>query len=402
MSKGKVISFISGKGGVGKTTIASSLGYLLNEVGFRVLLIDADLFSHGLTFLLSPKLESIKKKKGIIESIDDVSNITVIKSEYGIDYIASSTDPREITSDIVSNVSNFSDTVFKIIINKTENTYDYILIDTQPGPVKTTKSVVSFSDIVVIISETDALSQFTNLNLLGELHNVLPLNRVRNVKNKLFYNQLEKKKTVDEILGQLNYLPSIPFDRKVIDYLMINQIPVNFSDPSPFLFGLIRFSKSLLPEIINQLDPFLKKTQKTLLRPYEEKILNIEIKINDLEENKMKVKNELIDIEKGTYQLNIIKEMLPLSIMFIYVVTGLLRPYISLEIAYGYIGVGFIVFTILYVYTKFREDRLKNKLMSEKMMKNHQLDKVTKEISNLYDDLRYYKTLLNEKQLEYG
>ncbi|MBS0468290.1 MAG: ParA family protein [Proteobacteria bacterium] len=37
-----VIGVLATKGGVGKTTIAANLGGLLADIGYRVLLIDAD------------------------------------------------------------------------------------------------------------------------------------------------------------------------------------------------------------------------------------------------------------------------------------------------------------------------------------------------------------------------
>src|SRR5258706_9007148 len=58
----EVIAIASGKGGTGKTLIAASLGYALTRAGHRVLMIDSDTGTDGLSlFLLGPKgIESIK------------------------------------------------------------------------------------------------------------------------------------------------------------------------------------------------------------------------------------------------------------------------------------------------------------------------------------------------------
>jgi chromosome partitioning protein len=58
----KVISVLSGPGGVGKTTVATLLAYSLTKRGFRVLLIDTDP-SAGLSMLLLPEreLEELEK-----------------------------------------------------------------------------------------------------------------------------------------------------------------------------------------------------------------------------------------------------------------------------------------------------------------------------------------------------
>ncbi|WP_436286550.1 ParA family protein [Serratia nevei] len=49
-----VISVISTKGGVGKTTVAANLGGLLADAGLRVLLIDVDMQPTLSSYLLVP------------------------------------------------------------------------------------------------------------------------------------------------------------------------------------------------------------------------------------------------------------------------------------------------------------------------------------------------------------
>ena len=41
-SNWKILTILSGKGGVGKTTIASALGYSFAQMGFKTLIIDLD------------------------------------------------------------------------------------------------------------------------------------------------------------------------------------------------------------------------------------------------------------------------------------------------------------------------------------------------------------------------
>src|SRR5437868_13905855 len=46
------IAIASGKGGTGKSILTSSIGALLARCGFRVLLVDTDVFTAGLSFYL--------------------------------------------------------------------------------------------------------------------------------------------------------------------------------------------------------------------------------------------------------------------------------------------------------------------------------------------------------------
>ena len=68
---GNIISLVSGKGGVGKTVIVANLGLELAQRGYRVLLIDMDFFTHGLTFYLT------KGKERFGSSVDQMIHILI-------------------------------------------------------------------------------------------------------------------------------------------------------------------------------------------------------------------------------------------------------------------------------------------------------------------------------------
>ncbi|MGB0722212.1 MAG: P-loop NTPase [Gammaproteobacteria bacterium] len=52
----RITAIMSGKGGTGKSSISSSLAFALAHTGYRTLLVDLDLFTHGLTFLNQGRL----------------------------------------------------------------------------------------------------------------------------------------------------------------------------------------------------------------------------------------------------------------------------------------------------------------------------------------------------------
>lgn len=96
VKNGKVISISSVKGGVGKTTMAINLAGIYYMMRKRVLIIDADFYSGGVSTWLD-----IKNKKDIFMMIDSLSNnrysnISDYVANYnnGIDVLASPHDPR--------------------------------------------------------------------------------------------------------------------------------------------------------------------------------------------------------------------------------------------------------------------------------------------------------------------
>ena len=96
---GKIISINSVKGGVGKTTLAISLAGIYSLMKKKVLLIDLDLYSGGISTYLD-----INNKKDIFMLIDSISNNRftslndyIVNYNKNIDVIPSVKDPRLAT-----------------------------------------------------------------------------------------------------------------------------------------------------------------------------------------------------------------------------------------------------------------------------------------------------------------
>ena len=86
----RVISFSSGKGGVGKTTVVANVGALYAEKGFKTLLVDGDwsLGKLGITLGVKPRwnIESVLKGEvDLWDAIHPVSeNLSILASPSGI------------------------------------------------------------------------------------------------------------------------------------------------------------------------------------------------------------------------------------------------------------------------------------------------------------------------------
>ena len=64
---GEVISLISAKGGMGKTSIAVNIAHAATEIGLKVLLIDCDLHTMGATYFYEIRGESIKHSRNVLQ-----------------------------------------------------------------------------------------------------------------------------------------------------------------------------------------------------------------------------------------------------------------------------------------------------------------------------------------------
>ncbi len=123
-ARAKVLSFVSGKGGVGKTGIVTSLAYVLaNTFNKRVLLLDCDVALGNIHVLLglSPdrNLKSVLKGVPIEKVIQSVYNFDVVLGFSGIDEI------DELESLETANLL--------LQIERVIENYDYILLDNSAG-----------------------------------------------------------------------------------------------------------------------------------------------------------------------------------------------------------------------------------------------------------------------------
>ena len=123
-NKGKVISISSVKGGVGKTTMAINLAGIYYMMKLRVLIIDGDFYSGGISAWLG-----VQNKRDIYQLVDAISNNRFTKiSDYVtsynncIDVLASPRDPRSAIK--------IDSKYIPIILDLARREYDVVLVDT--------------------------------------------------------------------------------------------------------------------------------------------------------------------------------------------------------------------------------------------------------------------------------
>ena len=146
---GKIISINSVKGGVGKTTLAISLSGIYSLMKKKVLLIDLDLYSGGISTYLD-----INNKKDIFMLIDSISNNRftslndyIVNYNKNIDVIPSVKDPRLATRID----SKYIKAVFKLA--KTE--YDIVIVDTNHALDETNLVVLDNVDTSLYVITND-------------------------------------------------------------------------------------------------------------------------------------------------------------------------------------------------------------------------------------------------------
>ena len=172
--KTTVTSFVSIKGGVGRTNIVILLAKCLASSGKRVLLIDSDL-NNSLSFHFLNE-ETIKKTKilNIAKALNDESNnlcdYSVSTTSPGIDLIAS--------TPYLADLRTLSEKRLKRMIPTLYGKYDILINDCPPTYDNIVLNAVNAADYTI----TPVLKDLFSFNAVDFLANVLPRD-VQNFKN---------------------------------------------------------------------------------------------------------------------------------------------------------------------------------------------------------------------------
>lgn len=268
--KPQVISFLSGKGGAGKTSIAIGVSYLLNDAGFRVLLIDFDFATNGASYFYKYVYASQTKLVGTYEKLNEwrldsnslpskVDNMCVEIRE-GLYFIPSRVNfsKKLPLRDSVFLEEEDLKSFLRSLIELYEKHYDFIIIDNQAGSNLTAKVSASVSEKVIIVSELDPISSDAVETLLIQIGEAFPEYR-RHLINKLDIRESEDYKKLSTLFQSMNRLPPLPFDFDVRSAFASRQIPIDVNKPTTFLIALFNTVKSFLPEYRNQIDKYGEK-----------------------------------------------------------------------------------------------------------------------------------------------
>ncbi|MBR2614457.1 MAG: septum site-determining protein MinD [Clostridia bacterium] len=169
------IVITSGKGGVGKTTVTSNLGVALNNLGYRVLLIDLDFGLNNLDVVMGIENRVSYDILDVFEGRCRVKQALVEIKEHKNLFVLPS---------ITKTVSSISGQNIKLIIEKVNAIFDYIILDCPAGIDVGFHRAISIADEAIVVT-TPQLSSLRDADKVISILKSYRLDRVSLAINRV-------------------------------------------------------------------------------------------------------------------------------------------------------------------------------------------------------------------------
>lgn len=225
----KVITVTSGKGGVGKSNFVVNLSIMLQKMGKKVLIFDADIGMANDEILMGfvPKYNILDC---IIRNLD-IEDIMITGPE-GVKLISGGTG--------LNKIKELQDEERRILLSKLEKLqdYDYIIMDTGAGVNETVINFIAFSDEFILLTTPEPTAIMDGYSLLKTVSYFDVKKMVSIVVNRV-YNEKEGEKTFLKLKNastkflsiKCNFVGCIEEDKKLSEAVR-NQVPLVMSFPS--------------------------------------------------------------------------------------------------------------------------------------------------------------------------
>lgn len=397
------LAFLSGKGGVGKTSIALSLAKVLSLVDYKVLLIDADLQTHGLSYFFTDLTEN-QNKTGLLEIMRDFQksnqsinqfdlNSVIVKVSHNLDFIPSKKAFKEKTWQLAEDahtVRAFMDRLMQQLANAQ---YDFIISDTQAGPAAATREVCSRSGKAIIISEPDPISIAASRSLDYEMHEELP-NFTRFLVNKLEKEEVRSFRAIRDYLTIFEHVSPLPFDFDVRKAFSVRNIPIDPDSPSAFLFGIVELAKQILPLSSDRMNEFEADLNKRVFGTIQEKRDEYDKLIRD-----MSLETERLQFAQERYEAMISRRFsLMLSTIMIAATVAIISYLIYFRVVSLSAAASIIVIAVIASLAPIILERIRTSARRRKTELQLMISNQLERLSDLKREKDKYDAMLLEKQ----
>ncbi|MFA6035564.1 MAG: MinD/ParA family protein [Candidatus Micrarchaeia archaeon] len=180
----RILGIVSGKGGVGKTTVAVNLGVLAASAGFQTILVDGDIAnpSIGLHLGMLGYTDGLQK---VLAGKCNIEEALIVHPMSGLRCL-----PATFGDEVAEGMKGL-----KRVLEKAK--YENVILDTPPGISSNVRDMVSACTEIVVVVTPDMSSTLSAAKMckmaekLGvKVHGVV-INRIQNRKYEMHWKEVE-------------------------------------------------------------------------------------------------------------------------------------------------------------------------------------------------------------------
>jgi septum site-determining protein MinD len=223
----RIIGVVSGKGGVGKTTVTANLGLALTIQGMKVTLVDCNVTTSHLGFLFGIYYYD--------KTLNDVLRDLARMDEATYDYHGLQIIPASLSLDSLVDLD-----LNKLHESMKQVKSDIVLLDAAPGLGKEAMSVLQASSEIIFVTTPylNAVTDVIRMNKVTESLGLKSLGIILNMVKGLPHEL--KKKEVERLTG-IEVMGEVPYDEAINYALSVGKPLLDFysSAPSSLAFKML-------------------------------------------------------------------------------------------------------------------------------------------------------------------
>lgn len=241
MSRGRVIGLISGKGGVGKTSMSVNIAVGLKQIGKDVTVVDADFSASNLGVHLG-RYDHPVKIQDVLHGDAEPSS-AIFRHPTGIKAIASSNEIHQVEPDT---------TLLRDILEEAAQESDYVLVDCPPGLNTTVESVMDSCDELLIVTmptQTAGINAAQIIEKAKQRHQPVLGTIINKIEDSPEKELVEREV---EMMTESDTVAKVPYDSKMKESLFQNTPLLTYDPISPAALEIRRLASSLEGERFEQ------------------------------------------------------------------------------------------------------------------------------------------------------
>lgn len=275
--KASTLCFISSKGGSGKTVTSSALGTFLASLGHKVLLVDTDASTNGMTLLYLEQLLGRRRQKNTTESVGfglfeakEGTTPNLIKISDSLHFI-----PATFTMNDTESTDHIQFEKALDAILKASGNYNFVLLDAQAGADSYARSAVKLSDQCIIVSEYDPVS------VQGIERLKILFSKVMDPASTwILFNKIlpEFATAIGDGLSVARYLTPIPWDADVVRAFVRRDLAIDMRSPNPYTLAISQVAYNLFPDETSEgIENWRESTLRSTTEPVMDRIHELQM-----------------------------------------------------------------------------------------------------------------------------